>query len=465
MKKLRYFFALFLAKLSKPLLKITGHHGTDFPGLIALKICPNFLEYIHKPNLIIGVTGTNGKTTCSNLLSDALNKFGNNVLNNSEGSNTITGICTSFINNISIFGRIRRDIAVLELDERSARLIFPNIKPNILLVTNLSRDSIMRNGHPEFISYILERYMPKETKLILNADDLISSNLSHANHRIYYGIDSLPGDKTECTNLINDMQICPICHSKLTYEYNRYSNIGKALCTSCNYKSPEYDYEGCDIDFEKRLMTISHNNIRKNFKIFDPSIFNIYNQIAVVSLLSELGYTLDDLSSIFNNLEITKSRLDNYYIGNIFFQAILCKDRNAYAASRVFEYINSQDGDKEILLYCNSFNDAKEWSENTCWLYDCDFELLTDKRIKRIILCHDRRYDYKLRLLNAGVEESRIICTENPLDGVNDLLCFDNDNIYLLYGLLYGENEKIIYRVKEKIISVLKQKAKNLEER
>lgn len=462
MKNLRYFFALFLAKLSKPILKITGHNGTDFPGALALKICPNFLQYIPKPNLIIGVTGTNGKTTCSNLLRDALNKLGNNVLNNSEGSNTVTGISTSFINNISIFGLLKHDTAVLELDERSARLIFPHINLDILLVTNLSRDSIMRNGHPEFISYILERYMPKETKLILNADDLISSNLSPVNPRIYYGIDSLPKDKTKCTNLIDDMQICPICHSKLTYEYNRYSNIGKAHCTSCDYKSPKYDYTGSNYDFDAKIFKVSYGDESQSFNMLNEGVFNLYNELSVITLLHELGYNFQNISDALSSIEIVKSRLDKILIGNIFFQSMLCKDRNAYAVSRVLEYISQQDGDKEILIYCNNFADAKSWSENTCWLYDCDFELLADERIKKIVVCHDRRYDYKLRLLDAGIDESCIACVENPLDGVDELQFFEGDNIYLLYGT---DPLTPAPAVRKKILYILKEKENNLEVR
>ena len=61
MGKLRFLFALWMAKLSVPALKITRHNGTDFPGTLALKLCPDFLKYVGRPKTIIAVTGTNGK--------------------------------------------------------------------------------------------------------------------------------------------------------------------------------------------------------------------------------------------------------------------------------------------------------------------------------------------------------------------------------------------------------------------
>ena len=97
MGKLRFLLALWLAKLSVPALKITRHNGTDFPGSLALKLCPDFLRYVGKPGTIIAVTGTNGKTTVSNLLTDILEADGKKVLSNRSGSNITSGISTALI--------------------------------------------------------------------------------------------------------------------------------------------------------------------------------------------------------------------------------------------------------------------------------------------------------------------------------------------------------------------------------
>ena len=181
--KFRFFIALYLSKLSIILLKITRHKGTNFPGKLALKICPEFLKYVSKPKTIIGVTGTNGKTTVNNLVNDLLEKDGIKVLHNKYGSNINTGISTSLIYGVNIFNKCKYEYASFEIDERSAIRIYPYMTPTYLIITNLTRDSIMRNGHPEFISGILSKYIPKETKLILNGDDLISSNVSKDNYR------------------------------------------------------------------------------------------------------------------------------------------------------------------------------------------------------------------------------------------------------------------------------------------
>lgn len=211
MGKLRFLFALWMAKLSIPALKITRHNGTDFPGSLAVKLCPDFLKYIGKPAHIVAVTGTNGKTTVANMLGDVLTAEGKRVLSNRAGSNIVSGISTALLKGCDLLGRIRPgyDLAVLEVDERSAPKVYPYVKPEYIAVTNLFRDSIMRNAHPGYIADILTRSFPRESKLILNADDLISGSVAPENQRVYFGIDRLPTDVTACENLLNDMRICP----------------------------------------------------------------------------------------------------------------------------------------------------------------------------------------------------------------------------------------------------------------
>ena len=148
MHKLRFLAALAAAKLSIIALKITRHNGTNFPGVLALRICPDFIKHIGKPKKIIAVSGTNGKTTTCNMILDALAMDGKEVVNNRMGSNINSGIATSLIQNATITGRCRLDMGVFEVDERSALRIFPYLRPDYMLITNLSRDSIMRNGHP-----------------------------------------------------------------------------------------------------------------------------------------------------------------------------------------------------------------------------------------------------------------------------------------------------------------------------
>ena len=431
---IRYIIALWAAKLAIVALRITKHNGTNFPGIVALKICPSFLSYAKKPKKIIAVTGTNGKTTCSNLITDILRVDNKIVLNNSAGSNIDTGIATALVQGMSIFGSEKYEIGVFEVDERSAKRVFPFLKPEYILVTNLSRDSIMRNAHPEYIADFLSNNIPEDSILILNADDLISSRIAPLNKRVYYGVNRLENDITECINLINDFQVCPVCSHRLKYEYLRYNHIGKAYCDNCGFKSPEYDYTAENPDTDRMSIDVNTPSETGCYRLLNDSIFNIYNQVSVITLLFELGYGLGEIKGFFERVNLVESRFDEEQFGDKKLFRMLAKEKNAFATTRVFDYISGMPGDKEIILMNSCQGDMKHWSENTCWLYDCDFEFLNRDNIKNIVLCGPRRHDHKLRLLLAGVDESRLSFAEKEIDAPDRLKFFENDNIFVLYG-------------------------------
>ena len=437
MSNFRYRLALLTAKFSVAALRVTGHKGTDFPGRVAEKICPDFLKYVPKPEKIYAVTGTNGKTTVSNLIKDSLAAFGEDVLNNSAGSNTYTGIATCFIHGVTLSGKEKYKTAVLEIDERSARLVYPFVSPDYLIITNLTRDSIMRNGHPEYIRDILTRYMPDATTLVINSDNLISTLVAPKNPRVYFSIDRQPGDPVVPHNRINDFQICPNCSTRMEFSYIRYSNVGKVRCPGCGLTSPESDYHISVVDHENGTIKVVREGPSKREAVFpqiSPTIFNLYNELAVITLLDLLGYGFDRSEPVMEKMHVTESRFGEVKVGDVTILKVLGKDRNAYATSRVFELIHDDPGDKEVMMYNNNLDDARHWSENTCWLYDCDFELLADDKVKQVIVFGDRALDYKLRLMTAGVPEERIVVVKEPEDGVSHLLGLPGETVYVIYG-------------------------------
>lgn len=448
--KLRYYIALWIAKLSTVALAATRHNGTNFPGQLAIKICPDFIKLVPKPKTIIGITGTNGKTTVTNMVVDALALKGEKVLNNSFGSNIHYGVATSLLKGSTIFGKCRFDKAVLELDERATPILFPYLKPDILLITNLFRDSMKRNAHTEYIAWILENSIPTNTKLLLNGDDLISSGLCENNRRGFFGIEEMEGDTKECHNIINDMRICPKCHHKLKYEYLRYHHIGKAYCDNCGFKSPSYDYYGKNVDMTNMTMTFGYKGKERHMKLISDGVHNIYNVVSATGLLMEMGLSLEESCQLMEKIKVVGSRYSKELCGEVYVANQMAKENNALGSSRAFDYVANQPGNKELILMMNCLGDAKTWSENTCWLYDCDFEYLKNDSIKKIIVTGPRGKDYHLRLLLAGIGEEKIVWTEDELNAPSLLSFNKGESIYIFYGtdsLALGE--KVLDKVKK----------------
>jgi len=103
------------------------------------------------------VTGTNGKTTTSRLVSLLLSEPGRPVLANRTGANLIYGLTAAAVAAADLRGGLDRDWAVLEVDEATLPLAVEESAPRAVLVGNLFRDQLDRYGELEKIARTIQR--------------------------------------------------------------------------------------------------------------------------------------------------------------------------------------------------------------------------------------------------------------------------------------------------------------------
>ena len=131
--------AVCAAKFVGYVCKKMGRQGVTWAGKVAIKICPDILEQLSSQvrKAIFATCGTNGKTTTNNMLCAALEAEGQKVICNHTGSNMLNGVVAAFVLASKWNGKIDADYACIEADEASTRHIFPRIKPDYMLLTNL----------------------------------------------------------------------------------------------------------------------------------------------------------------------------------------------------------------------------------------------------------------------------------------------------------------------------------------
>ena len=66
---------------------------------------------------MIAVTGTNGKTTTTAMISKIFDANGVRHITNGSGANMVTGIATAFAEGVNLRGEASCGWAVLEIDE------------------------------------------------------------------------------------------------------------------------------------------------------------------------------------------------------------------------------------------------------------------------------------------------------------------------------------------------------------
>lgn len=452
---MRYLLALWLGKLVKLGCRVLGpvlhKGGTTLPGKVAVTIDPDFLAHVEKPKLVIVVTGTNGKTTTVNMLSDLLQGCGRKVLHDSQGANMNTGIATIFLEGLSLSGHCQKDAAVFEMDERSAVHVLPVLRPTYLVVTNLLRDSILRNASPFYIFDVINGSIPKETKLVLNADDLISSALGRENPRIFYGIGRLPQDWTQAVGLVNDISVCPKCLGPLSYEYFRYNNISRAWCPKCGFRNPPADYEARTLSEDSMTMQVRTPQDIRTFPMVSEAIFNLYDEMAVLSVSMDCGIEAERVCAAMRGVKVVDTRHTEETVGGITLVSNMAKGLVATAVSVGMRYAADYPGQKEVVLMIEDTRDSVS-CENTAYEYDVDFEVLNREDISRIVLVGLRCRDHYLRSLLAGIPREKLFQAETIREvpallqlkpGTSVIVLFDNYAIPIRNELLSMLRKKI----------------------
>ena len=412
---------------------------TDMPGLLACKICPDFLEKISKPKLTIAVTGTNGKTTTSALVNDFLRSSGMTTSFNDWGANLMAGFATNLIRGVSLFNKPKVDCSVLEADELSMDTEMVKIKPDYILVTNICKDSLRRNGHPQNIFNHIEhcfRILGDKTTGVLNANDPISCELDKDGRRIFYSMADTRENPFE--NISKDITVCPRCGGAIKYDYRHYRHIGKFRCLNCDFRTPNSEYPAEFVDLENRTMMINGYE----YPLISDTMFNAFNVLSCVALLRELGYKEGEIASFMSTQKVTDIRESMVEYNGIEYYAYAAKSQNVSAASTVFEYMAKEPSDKDVVLLMDEVQDKNHPTETLSWLYETDYEFLNDPKIKKIIVGGHMYLNHKLRLLLAGVPEEKIVAVEDEADIPMNVDQSGISKVYVLYEIDYVTKAK-----------------------
>ncbi|MCQ2427773.1 MAG: MurT ligase domain-containing protein [Clostridia bacterium] len=429
----RFLFAMAAAKLSRAVIRLFGRDGSCTPGIIAIRLCPDFLRHLKMPDKVICITGTNGKTTTSNLVAGIVRDLGYTVTNNSLGSNVQGGVATALLADSTLTGKPKKQVAVLEVDERSSLLVYKYITPDFLVCNNIMRDSLKRNAHTDFIAYILGSALSEKTHVILNADDFICSSLfPKCLSRTYFGISADRPDSDRISS--RDIVYCPDCGTRLHAEYVRFDHIGRIYCPGCLKKSPEPDYCVTEIDASRDVFKIRHGGEEREYKLVNSNIVNLYNFCGAVAVLTEAGFDPDKVCAAFNAQKIVKSRYDFIEAGKLSITTQLAKGQNPVACARAFSYIASlPKKNKCVLVMTDDKHDNTNNSESVCWIYDTDFSALRDDSISEIIFAGKRCRDQRLRAVIAGVDPRKIRINDDLFEGAKMIDTDKYSDIYVLH--------------------------------
>ena len=393
---MRKFLAIVLCKLGRFAGKLVGK-GSSLPGKLALKVCPDILSRVRLPGRIIAVTGSNGKTSTVEMIAAILRAEGKRVIYNEEGSNQIEGVATLILTSATLGGDVRADVLLLESDERYARHTFRWFHPTELVVTNLYRDQLTRNGHPEWVYDAILPAIHPDTELILNADDPLSSCFARGHEKVrWFGLDRCAGDLDAPSGVYRDGAYCPVCHAAMEYDYVHYNHIGAYRCTKCGHRKPATDYTVTAADLEKGVLTIDGTvTVELAFR----SIYNVYNILAAYAVCRRAGAAAETAAGVLSRYLLKNGRMQTFRLGARHGTLLTSKHENSIAYDTNLRYIAASGEDCAVLVIVDAVS-RKYFTSETSWLWDIDFGQLEAPHVKEIVLsgryCNDlaERFSY-----------------------------------------------------------------------
>ena len=338
--------SILLGKTVQKITRLRGNGGSALPGLVVERTNPKFIKNI-LPKLPLGVvvvSGTNGKTTTTKIVSELLEKQGLKVFTNKSGSNFVRGVISEIIADIKLSGKFDYDIAVLELDEAHAVKFCEVCDVDYSLILNVQRDQLDRFGEIDHTAELLQKVAAHTQKAtVLNREDPRVSKIQTA-HPYYFGLsDSLLKEFPSDDNLLE--------HKKV-----QSSNLpAKVTLEKLSGQKAVYQVDDKKYNCELTL----------------KGVYNAYNAAGALALCSIIMNEVNPENFINDLSKISSAfgRGESFRINNCEVEVLLVKNPSAFQLSITSFADNKHD-------YMIAINDNIADGRDISWLWNVDFSKL-----------------------------------------------------------------------------------------
>lgn len=458
MLNIRRLLAIIIGKLAILSSRLVGKQGTDLPGRLALRIYPNILKEL-AANIneeIFVITGTNGKTTTSNMIAAIIKEKNYSYVHNKAGANMISGITATFIEYTNLIGTRTHNYAILETDEANIPLLLQQLTPRILLITNFFRDQLDRYGEIDnIINLIKEAVKNKDIELVLNADDPLVVHFHNETglHCWYYGFAATEYDQIKSQE-IREGRYCVFCGAELKYERYHYAQLGKFKCRNCGSHNPRANFTAAGLQLNPTIsFAINDIAISSPYQGF----YNAYNILAAVSLAKLAGIEDSIVQAAIRKFQPQAGRLETFIINNKAVMLILVK--NPTALNQTFDMLTYDNESKDIFIALN--NNAAD-GRDISWIWDANVEELAspEAQVEKIICSGLRSGDMAVRVKYAGFDIEKIIIATELKEGIISCLNQTGEKKYILctYTALFACRKILLNLEKQFKNSPVKEK-------
>ena len=405
---LRTILAGVTCKATYNLLRLMGRGATSLPGKLALKVDPNYLDTLSDGVKTVVITGTNGKTTTTHIVAQALENAGQEAFYNRSGANLIQGVVTEFSTHCTIGGKPKCAYAVIECDEGAMARVCKALNPDVVLVNNVFRDQLDRYGEVMHTRDNILRGLKNapNAQVLLNADCSITASLADEidNPVSFYGVacEIYPRRVPD----ISDATHCIKCGTAYEYTYSTYAHLGGFYCPSCGWKRPECFVEVQEVVERKANsceLQIRVGECSQQVHADVPADYDIYNCAAAVAALTAFGFETADAFAAIGKFKHGFGRSEVFDFDGTKVRMMLMK--NPAGCNQIINLLLNEPDEGQGLVCI--LNDQECDGTDVSWIYDASWESIAAE-LNEAYFSGDRAEDMALRLKYAGLPTEHI---------------------------------------------------------
>ena len=351
--------------------RVTGRGaGTQVSGRVMLAVDPNLLAHVVGHRRVAIVSATNGKTTTTRLLADALRAGGTSVVTNHTGANMPAGIAAALGRDQSA------GVAILEVDERWVPKVVDPLHTEVLILGNLTRDQLDRFGE---VRSIAERW-----RAVCTAHPELAVIANSSDPHVVWSV--APARRVTWVELgapwRSDAATCPECAALLTWSADSFH------CDACGFTQPDAEFRLDGDTLITPTETIA-------LELALPGHWNRMNAaLALTAAIAHFGAEPARALAGIRGVDIVSGRFSTCRLADGREARVLLA-KNPAGWTEVLRWLEPQAG--AVVLAVNAHvADGRDPS----WLWDVPYEIL---RGHEVAASGERALDVAVRLDYGGV--------------------------------------------------------------
>jgi UDP-N-acetylmuramyl tripeptide synthase len=358
--------------------------GSVIGGRIGLRLEPDLLSLLAVGRQIVLVTGTNGKTTTTRLITAALAPLGGQIASNIYGANMDAGA-------VSALSRTPdARIAVLETDEKYIPSMIKSTSPRVVTLLNLSRDQMDRAAEIWLLARRWREALAAAPgcRVVANADDpLVAWSAGASPHVTWVAAGQAWREDSWC---------CPNCGAHLQRDGDDWS------CRECGLRRPPVSW----MLYGDEVIDPSGRSTPLELAL--PGRANRANAVVALAVAEAFGVRLTQALREVRAVTSVAGRYTQVSRRGVDIRLLLAKNPAGWLEA--LDVVAPPPA--PVLLAVNANGpDGKD----TSWLWDVDFRRL---RGRTVLVGGERRLDLAVRLEADEVQFQLVATIDEAVDAV-----------------------------------------------